>query len=275
MKRRWIKIGNKNKLILSVWVIEIRGPNIRLRILFSNTLTLHSSLNARDHVSQPYSTTGNIIVLYTYFNFLILREKSRKQKCLDWTITRIFCFKSTFHFLVNKILFVNKESKYLKVFAFPYEWHPISMYLVFLRLTTVYHKSKSCFNRRQHSIFPPVCISFKGTVQPSFSFNYISVTDATPYKRRGTTLNLGHLGCNVRQFPRFEYIPWTCLLITFSLLSPWRQLPALSLLFLSLLISIRLVPLSYWLHYLGTMSWNEILFIPRYKVPTYIPTTLV
>ena len=32
-------------------------PNIRLRILFSNTLILHSSLNVRDHVSQPYSTT--------------------------------------------------------------------------------------------------------------------------------------------------------------------------------------------------------------------------
>ena len=39
------------------------GPNIRLRILFSNTLSLDSSLNVRDHVSQPYRTTGNIIVL--------------------------------------------------------------------------------------------------------------------------------------------------------------------------------------------------------------------
>ena len=38
-------------------------PNIRLRILFSNTLSLHSSLNVREHVSQPYSTTGNIIAL--------------------------------------------------------------------------------------------------------------------------------------------------------------------------------------------------------------------
>ena len=43
---------------------SLLGPNIRLRILFSNTLSLDSSLNVRDHVSQPYSTTGNIIVLY-------------------------------------------------------------------------------------------------------------------------------------------------------------------------------------------------------------------
>ena len=43
---------------------SLLGPNTLLRILFSNTLMLHSSLNVRDHVSQPYSTTGNIIVLY-------------------------------------------------------------------------------------------------------------------------------------------------------------------------------------------------------------------
>ena len=39
-------------------------PNIRLRILFSNTLSLRSSLNVRDHASHPYSTNGNLIVLY-------------------------------------------------------------------------------------------------------------------------------------------------------------------------------------------------------------------
>jgi len=54
------------------------GPNIRLRILFSNTLSLHSSLNVRDHVSQPYSTTDNIIVLYILiFKFL---ERSLEAK---------------------------------------------------------------------------------------------------------------------------------------------------------------------------------------------------
>ena len=39
---------------------SLLGPNIRLRILFTNTFCLHSSLNVRGHVSQPYSTTGNI-----------------------------------------------------------------------------------------------------------------------------------------------------------------------------------------------------------------------
>ena len=38
------------------------GQNIRLRILFSNNINMNSSLNVRDEVSQPYSTTVNSIV---------------------------------------------------------------------------------------------------------------------------------------------------------------------------------------------------------------------
>jgi len=45
-------------------------PNILLNTLFSNTLSQRSSLNVSDHVSHPYRTTGNIIVLYILiFNF--------------------------------------------------------------------------------------------------------------------------------------------------------------------------------------------------------------
>ncbi|PNF20029.1 hypothetical protein B7P43_G05941, partial [Cryptotermes secundus] len=40
------------------------GPNILLNTLFSNTLSLCYSLNARDQVSLPYRTRGKIIVLY-------------------------------------------------------------------------------------------------------------------------------------------------------------------------------------------------------------------
>jgi hypothetical protein len=40
------------------------GPNILLSTLFSNTLSLCSSLKVRDQVSHPYTTTDNIMVLY-------------------------------------------------------------------------------------------------------------------------------------------------------------------------------------------------------------------
>jgi hypothetical protein len=40
------------------------GPDILLSTLFSNTLSLCSSLNVRDQVSHPNRTTGKIIVLY-------------------------------------------------------------------------------------------------------------------------------------------------------------------------------------------------------------------
>ena len=77
--------GFGHKADFSLWsplhspLSSLLGPNTRLRILFSNTLSLDSSLNVRDHVSQPYSTTGNIIVLY----ILIFKFLERRLKCLD------------------------------------------------------------------------------------------------------------------------------------------------------------------------------------------------
>ena len=63
-------LGERYKLrSSSLWSLlhspfsSLLGPNIHLRILFSNTLSLLSSLNVRDHVSHPYSPTGSIIVL--------------------------------------------------------------------------------------------------------------------------------------------------------------------------------------------------------------------
>ena len=43
---------------------SLLGPNILLNTLFSNTLSLRSSLNLSDQVSHPYKTTGRIIFLY-------------------------------------------------------------------------------------------------------------------------------------------------------------------------------------------------------------------
>jgi hypothetical protein len=53
-------------------------PNIFLSTLFSNTLSLCSSLSVRDQVSHPYKTTGKIIILYILiFIFLIENWKTK------------------------------------------------------------------------------------------------------------------------------------------------------------------------------------------------------
>jgi len=53
------------------------GPNIILSTLFSNTLSLPSSLNVSDHVSHPY-TIEKIIVLYILILiFLIANWKTK------------------------------------------------------------------------------------------------------------------------------------------------------------------------------------------------------
>jgi hypothetical protein len=57
------------------------GPNIPLNTLFSNTLSLCSSFNVRDQVSQPYRTTVKITVLYIPIYF-VFRQSTRYRSWL-------------------------------------------------------------------------------------------------------------------------------------------------------------------------------------------------
>jgi len=58
-------------LLQSPITSSLLDPNILLNTMFSNTLSLLSSRNVSDQVSQPYKTTDKIIVLYILiFQFL-------------------------------------------------------------------------------------------------------------------------------------------------------------------------------------------------------------
>ena len=82
---------------------SLLGPNILLSTLFSNTLSLRSSLNVSDQVSHPYKTTGRIIFLYILiFKFLYIRPEDKK--ILHRMITSIPWIQSALSFYLNWIL---------------------------------------------------------------------------------------------------------------------------------------------------------------------------
>jgi hypothetical protein len=59
---------------------SLYGPNILLSTLFSNALSLCSSLNVRDKVSHHYRTTGKIIVMH-----ILIFLSSRHEDKSFWT----------------------------------------------------------------------------------------------------------------------------------------------------------------------------------------------
>jgi hypothetical protein len=67
---------------------SLLGPNILLNTLFSNTLSLCSSLNVRDRVSQPYKTTSRIM-FFVYFNLYVPRQQAGGQKTLNRLVASI------------------------------------------------------------------------------------------------------------------------------------------------------------------------------------------
>jgi hypothetical protein len=70
------------QLLHSAVTSFILAPNILLKALFTNILSVCSSRNVRDKVSSPYKPTGRIMILY---NLTFTNLDSRREDKKLWT----------------------------------------------------------------------------------------------------------------------------------------------------------------------------------------------
>jgi hypothetical protein len=76
--------------------LSLLGTNVLLSTLFSDTLSLSSSLSVSDKLPHPYETKDKIIVLCILAN--------RKQKILHRMIASIPWLQSALNFFLNRIM---------------------------------------------------------------------------------------------------------------------------------------------------------------------------
>jgi hypothetical protein len=102
---------------------SLLGPNILINTLFSNTISLRSSLNVSDQVSRPYKTTGKIIfcLLFSFSYFISILF------IFLYLFILYFCF-----FIPSLCLFLSVSlSLYLLLFPFLSFFLHLSLLLLF------------------------------------------------------------------------------------------------------------------------------------------------
>ena len=85
---------------------SLLGPNILLNTLFSNTLSLRSSLNVSDQVSHPYKTTGqNYSSIYLVLKYTVEKMLAWKKRFWKQSRSESGLWKSAFSLLLFTDIF--------------------------------------------------------------------------------------------------------------------------------------------------------------------------
>jgi len=75
---------NSSLFLHSAVTLSLLDPNILLSTMFSNTLSLRSSLNVSNHVLHPHKTTGKTMVLYIFIFIFLGSKLEVKIFCIEW-----------------------------------------------------------------------------------------------------------------------------------------------------------------------------------------------
>ena len=68
----------------SLFTSSLLGPNILFNTLFSNTISLCSSINVSDQVSHPYPTIGETLVLYILISKFLYSNTEDERLSTKW-----------------------------------------------------------------------------------------------------------------------------------------------------------------------------------------------
>jgi len=155
----WISLQVTKSLIMqsSPATYFLSGPNILLRTLFSNTLTLCLSLSVRDQVSHQYKTTAKTMIMYILiFKCIQSGREDRlgtewQQEFHEFNLLLNFFVNVIFIFWVVKLFYFkfgiplwNRHANQFTTTCCPYVVKcPVSNGMIFIKVKV---KLSLCFN---------------------------------------------------------------------------------------------------------------------------------